>query len=88
MPNSLLEYVAEGSMPVTASILGARTREITCKSADFPCAEQGTFATFGVFRNSTAGRDQYPDLPQTSLSEPENQRLGISALNVWRGFGP
>ena len=56
MPNSLLEYVAEGGVPVTASILvGARTCEVPCQSGDLLCAQPSILPSLGVFRNPSAG---------------------------------
>ena len=84
MPNSLLEYVTEGSMPVTASILVVRALVRLRASLQIFLARNKTLfhrlVCLGIRRRAAN--------PRSIPSEQGNQRLGISALNVWRGFGP
>ena len=91
MPNSLLEYVAEGSMPVTASILVMRALVRFRASLEIFLARSQAFfhrlVCFGI-RLRPQTRDRYPGQQQTRRNEQGNQRSDISAPNVWRGLGP
>ena len=90
MPNSLLEYVVEGSMPVTASILVVRALVRFRASLEIFFARSQAFfhrlVCLGI-RLRPQTRDRYPGRRQTIRSVQGNQQSDISAPNVWRGLG-
>ena len=79
MPNSLLEYVAEGSMPVTASLLVMRVLVRFRASLEIFLARSQAFfprlVCFGIRLRAANPRS----IPRSAADK---------AANVWGGLGP